>query len=160
MILNRAEFAELCAVSAREVGRWLGAGMPALEKGKKGKPVQIDTGPAISWLRTEGALEQLGGVGGEVFGTAEQRAELVREQTRRLRLANDATERELVSLADVQQFAEHVAVIFATQLDGLAGKLSRGDSTRRAEIFAHCRRIRQITADKLIAFAGGERGGT
>jgi hypothetical protein len=93
---------------------------------------------------------------------AQARQDLYREQTRRLRLENDARESQLVEADLVEGFLAHVAVTFGAQLDALggrlAGQLEGACSCRaaeiRARIFAECRRIRGATAGELERYAG------
>lgn len=116
--------------------------------------MQIESAEVVLWLQDQAVAAELANQPeGNVAPMSEHRAELVQEQTRRLRLQNEQAERELVPANEVQHVFSEVATIFSTQLDALAGRLAGGDAVERDRIFNECRRIRLETADALEAFA-------
>lgn len=81
------------------------------------------------------------------------RSTLLQEQTKKLQIENAEAEGRLVSVEEVHTVLTEVATIYASQLDGLAGRLAGGDSVLREKIFDGSRSIRSETADRLNAYA-------
>jgi phage terminase Nu1 subunit (DNA packaging protein) len=63
--VNRNELAEIFDVSLPTVSAWLGAGMPVLEQGRKGREYAFDAGEVRKWLEdravsaTQGDMSKL-----------------------------------------------------------------------------------------------------
>ncbi|MEQ8857746.1 MAG: terminase small subunit [Pseudomonadales bacterium] len=164
MIVNRRQFADFVGVSERVVGRWVAQGMPVRRQGGKGRALEIESSDAVGWMIEQHLTAELGERTGSADDTApmsEHRAALLQQQTRKLRLANQKTEGDLVPADQVQSTFTEVATIYATQLDSLAGRLAAGNAVERQRVFDECRRIRTETADSLQALVDAlERRGS
>lgn len=132
-------------------GAWLlGITRPTLDK-------RIEDG-AYPWPPTDEAELVAAHVAFElndrvVGGSAKERLEL--ERVRKLKIANDAAERRLVPLADMKVIAAEAGAIFASGLEGLAGRLANelaGISEPgliRERIRFETTRIRKAAAERL-----------
>jgi len=148
MKASGAQLAKIIGVSPARISQLKADGIIATDSGAKfdvPKSVQA----YIAFLET-GALSP------EI---AAARSKLIEQQTRRLRLANDRTEKTLVSADDVQQVWMASMAIVIGALESIPGRLSAtlAAETDTAKIHAHLkseiRDARQAMADKFGEFA-------
>ncbi len=144
---NATEFALLTGTTAPAVKGWIDKGMPAENKASRG--YRIKSPAAIKWLRTHNLPKNDPDSTREAGETA-----LEAERRRKLELENDAREGQLVEVEAVVEWAQELAAILASQLDGAAGKMSRGDNELRDRLLNEHRRIRAGIADAFAALFG------
>ncbi len=90
---------------------------------------------------------------GEKLAVSETRAELQVEQAKRVRLQNLEAEGRLIDIDEVREVFSEAVVLLASTLDGAAGRIAGGDSVQRAKLLNEHRRIRDVFADRLSAYA-------
>lgn len=140
---NATEFALLTGVTSPAVKAWIDKGMPAENKASRGYRIQAPA--AIRWLRTHDMPRN------SDFTRDANETALEAERRRKLELENDAREGQLVAVEEVVEWAQELAAILSSQLDGAAGKMSRGDNELRDRLLNEHRRIRTGIADALEA---------
>lgn len=129
----------------------------------------------ITQLTSEGVLEKRGGKYDDAKGVqayiafletgvlspelAGHRAKLIEQQTRRLKIANDRQERELVPLAEVQQITAAAMSALVQVLEAIPGRLAAtlAAETNAAQVHgclkAEVHAARTLMAQKLAELA-------
>jgi phage terminase Nu1 subunit (DNA packaging protein) len=150
--ISQREFARRTGLSEGAVSAAIKEGLPAAVPTRKGRASKIDEPTAIKWL-----LER-----------ERQRARpkhddprnaLYEEQRRKVWLENEATERQLVKLGDVQVVLNEVMVAIASELEGLPGRMAgelaglTDPALVRQALRVQITNIRQAAADRLARLA-------
>lgn len=87
--------------------------------------------------------------------TADRKRQVLDEQHRKLKIANDARERTLIPLAEAEQVADEAVITFRSNLEGVAGRLSselagiNNPAVIKERIADEHRRILQSCSDRL-----------
>ena len=144
LFLNQSDLAEIFGKSRKHIASLVEAGMPREGHGKRGSPWKFFLPEVWAWYEKY-SRENLASEG--------SRTELVREQTRRLKLENDETEERLIPVESVEiLFLENVALLVA-QLESAPGRIAGGNAVLRERLLKEFRRIRESTADAMLDLA-------
>ena len=163
---NKAQFAKLIGKSPRWVTKLISDdAMPVESGGGKGKELVIDSEEAINWMIREAVAKELGLREGDetpaVGSKSEEellltRAKRIQEQVK----AKDALD-STVDLEDLKPLLFEVANIYGQQSDALSSRLAselasiNDPAIIKQKMLEESRRIRTVTADRLLAFCDG-----
>lgn len=164
-IVNQNEFATLVGRSRQTVSNWITQGLPAARAEKRGAPVKIDTEQGFWWL-VEREVESRARVAGKNGTKADEELRLLTARADSMEV-DAALKRETAVDAEIlKDRLFEIGAIFSSQADAIAGRLASqlpGDpGENRKLILGETRRIRELTADKLIDYArslGATAGG-
>jgi len=165
---NKAQFANLIGKSPRWITKLISEeGMPVESGGGKGKELIIDSEEAINWLIREAVAKEAGLREGDETPGAGTKSEEELLLTRAKRIQEEIKAKkaqgESIDLEDLKPVLFEVANIYGQQSDAMAGRLASelasidDPAIIKARILEESRRIRSLTADRLINFADGYR---
>lgn len=148
-----SELARLLEYSQPRITDFIGEGMPAGPhvRGRAGRQVNIRS--AVDWLirrEVEKWRTRDGGESAEDADLRKKRADANLAEIKAMEAANI-----LIPLEEAEQTAERAGILFATQLDGLAGRLASrlaGESDAaviREILYVEAKRIRDAVAAEL-----------
>lgn len=150
--ISQIEFSRRTGLSTGAVSAAIKEGMPTNSPTRKGRPSAIDEPSAIQWL-LERERERARPA------HADPRNALYEEQRRKVWLENEATERQLVKLDDVQVVLNESMVAIASELEGLPGRMAgelaglSDPALVRQSLRVQTTNIRQAAADRLARLA-------
>ena len=158
--VSQAQFGKIVGKSPATISTWVKEGLPVIPPKKRGQATKVDTTTAIEWLMQR-EFER-----GRPKREDPRRA-LYEEQRRKYWLENEAAERQLVKLGDVQVALNEVMVAIASELEGLPGRMAgelaglTDPALVRQSLRVQTTNIRQAAADRLarlaaIAPSGGD----
>lgn len=148
LLVTRNQLCKVFGVTTMAITKWFQAGMPREGRGR------YDLARCVQWRCTQ--LEESVARSSE---TVEGKQKLIAAQTTRTELEIAQLRATLIEAATVGQVMQRVAVIVATQLDGLgprvAGELAdaRDPALIQQVIFRECRSIRASIADAIRSYA-------
>lgn len=156
--VSQAEFAKIVGKSPQTISVWVKDGLPVIPPKKRGLATKVDTAKAIDWLMQREF--QRGRPSHD-----DPRSALYEEQRRKYWLENEATERQLVKLDDVQVVLNEAMVAVASELEGLPGRMAgelaglTDPALVRQSLRVQTTNIRQAAADRLARLAAIATGG-
>lgn len=106
MKANRTQVAEIFGVALTTIDRWVAAGCPVIEKGKKGTPSVYDTADVFRWVQNS---ENGGGIAEEIE----------REKLRKLRRENDIEEGQVAPVELLTEALQKRGAIIVANLESL-----------------------------------------
>lgn len=108
MKVNRNQLANIFGVALTTVDRWVDAGCPVVDKGKKGTPSVYDTVEVFKWIQRDN-----NGSGGNVSD------QLEKEKLRKLRRENDIEEGKFAPLELLSEALQKSGAIIVANLESL-----------------------------------------
>ena len=131
-------------VAGQELQGILGISHQRVARLQSGVPVSIGAGKFRLAEALQVYVAYVDG-GHATTDTGDRKRQVLDEQHRKLKIANDARERTLIPLAEAEQVADEAIITFRSNLEGVAGRLS----SELAGISDEHRRILQSCSDRL-----------
>lgn len=135
LIVDRMQLTELLGISDNTISDWLKAGMPAIERGGRGKPGSYDAIACLKWYREN----KVGRNALEIARTESAREDVILKRFKAGELA-----RELVRVQEVRAMGQRFVKAWTALVRGLPKQARRAGVVETAEkeqqLAALCRR--------------------